>query len=74
MALSTTILKQPDGEPLTVKTLRALLECAHEDTPVKIKIGDTFHDIREWRHVSGADVGDLVLKVLVPVDFTFNTK
>ena len=74
MALSTTILQQPVGESLTAKTLKALLECVHDDTPIKIKIGDTFLDIREWRQVSGADVGPTVLKVLVPVDFTINTK
>ena len=69
MALSTTLHKQPEGEPLSAKTLKAFLSITHDDTPIKIKIGDTFYDIREFRQVTDATVDSRTMKVLVPVDF-----
>ena len=39
-----------------------------------IKIGDGFHNIREVRHVAGDTPGSSVRRVLVPVDFTLETK
>lgn len=74
MALSTTIIKQEPDVPLTVDMLRQLLENCHGDMPVMIKIGDGFHNIREVRHVAGDTPGSSVRRVLVPVDFTLETK
>jgi predicted TIM-barrel enzyme len=74
MALSTTLKTQPEGEPVTAKTLKAFLSITHDDTPIMIKIGDTYHNIREIRQVTDSAVSGSVLKVLVPVDFTLVTK
>lgn len=74
MILSTTILQQPEREPLTAKTLRALLESCHDDTPIMVKIGDTLCNIREWRQVTNVAVSNNVMKVIVPVDPVLITK
>lgn len=69
--LSTTLLKLTG--PLLNKVLAQFCSITHEDTPIKIKIGDKFYDVREIRQVSFGP-GEPVCKVLVPVDLTIETK
>ena len=73
MAISTTLLKIEPDQHLKAETLKQLLSIAHNETPIVIKIGDKLIPVREIRQVSTGP-GEPVLKVLVPVDFTFETK
>lgn len=68
MALSITLTKQTEDEPLTVKRLITLLNTSHDDTPIMLKIGDVYHHVSEVRQVTDLAVSRSVLKVLVPVD------
>ena len=71
--LSTTILKNEAEQPLLAKTLKALLDTVHDDSPIMIKIGEKYVQVREWRQCSFGP-GEPVAKVLVPVDFPIETK
>lgn len=71
MGFSTTLFRA-EG-PLLNKVLRAFAINSHDDTPIKIKIGDAYVDVKEVRQVTFGP-GEPVCKVLVPVDFTTETK
>lgn len=71
--LSTTILNLAPEQPLLAKQLKALLETVHDDSPILIKVGDSYVHVREWRQCSFGP-GEPVAKVLVPVDFQTITK
>ena len=73
MGLSTTVLKLDPGVRLDAATLARFLSISHPDTPIVIKIGDALVEVREIRQVT-TNPGEPVLKVLVPVDFSFTTK
>lgn len=59
---------------MSARALRALLTVSHDDTPIKIKIGNTLYDIREFRQVTDATVSNSVMKVLVPIDIHLLTE
>lgn len=71
--LSTTILKNEPEQPLLASTLKALLNTVHDDSPILIKLGDSYVHVKEWRQCSFGP-GEPVAKVLVPVDFITVTK
>lgn len=73
-AFSVPIYQPKEGADLTAGMLKQLLEIVHDDTPIKVKIGDTYYPIREYRQVTDLSVSPHVLKVLVPADVTITTK
>lgn len=74
MAIITTLFKPEEGEPLKADKLKAFLAITHDNTPIMIKIGDAYYNIREIRQVTDPAVGPEVMKVFVPVDPTIVTK
>ena len=71
MPLSTTL--QKFEAPMLASDVKQLLGCTHDDSPIMIKLGDKFVHVREFRQVSFGP-GEPVCRVLVPVDFSVETK
>lgn len=52
MKLSTTLVKQPDGEPMQNATAKNILNCYHDGCLVKVVVDGQLRDIKEIRQIS----------------------
>lgn len=52
MKLSTTLIKQPDGEPIKNGTVKEILSVYHPDCLIKVIVDGELRDVKEIRQVS----------------------